>query len=410
MSIQSLAIVGGCGHIGLPLGLLCARAGIQTLLVDCDADKVALVNSGQMPFREKGAPLLLRKLVESRKISAGSDMSAISAVDVILLTTMGTYANADMRIQSSDLFKVVEEMAPYLTKKQTLILRSTLAPGTSAKIQALLKQKKCEVSLAYCPERILQGEALKEIETLPQIISGFEQKGIVQSKELFSRISRGALIELSVMEAELAKIFSNTWRYINFSISNQFWEITNQFGANFTKIHEALTYEYPRMSQFARAGFVGGSCLKKDTLQLAALLKNHDSFLGKNAILINDGLPHLVMGQVKERFGDIQGLKVGILGGAFKKDSDDLRNSPSLDLRDLFLEHGAEVLIHDPFVTSHGQLTLSPLAEVLSCPCVVLAAPHSQYQDLSFKDHQLVIDLWGLWERAENIQAKEVLP
>jgi UDP-N-acetyl-D-mannosaminuronic acid dehydrogenase len=200
------------------------------------------------------------------------------------------------------------------------------------------------------------------------------------------------VIDLTPPEAELAKLFTNSWRYLTFAISNQFYVLAQTYGLDFYKIREAVVHNYPRMRGFAKAGFAAGPCLAKDTLQLAAFSSNQ-FFMGHAAMLINEGLPNFVVEQL--RGCDLRHKTVAILGLAFKADSDDTRESLACKLRNLLELRAAKVLCTDPFVPDP---TLVPLAEAIErADIVILGAPHSQYRDLHVPEGKMVVDIWGYW-------------
>jgi UDP-N-acetyl-D-mannosaminuronic acid dehydrogenase len=256
------------------------------------------------------------------------------------------------------------------------------------------------IDLAFCPERIAEGNAMEELVKLPQIVSGFEPAAVRRARDLFLTIAP-TVIELAPLEAELAKLFTNSWRYLNFAISNQFYMLAETYGLDFYRIHDAVTREYPRMRSFARAGFAAGPCLLKDTLQLSAFSGNN-FFLGHAAMLVNEGLPNFIVTQLRPM--DLADKKVAILGMAFKGESDDIRDSLSYKLKKLLEVEAKEVLCTDPFVPDAG---LVPLDEaVRQADIIVLGAPHSAYHDLAIPKCKVVVDIWNFWpeRRGEPVQ------
>src|SRR5436309_3149814 len=245
-----------------------------------------------------------------------------------------------------------------------------------------------DVDLAYCPERIVQGKSLVELEHLPQLVGGATPRAAERAAALFSLICPKVIL-LKPVEAELAKLFCNAWRYINFAISNQFYVMASHFGADFHRIYQALREDYPRMHSFARPGFAAGPCLLKDTMQLGAF--NHGSFvLGQAAMMINEGLPYLLVQDVKRAY-PLADMTVGLLGMAFKPDSDDPRSSLSYKLRKVLLLECKRVLCTDPYVPDPE---LALLAEVLEqADLLVVGTPHDCYRGMSFR--QPVVDITG---------------
>jgi UDP-N-acetyl-D-mannosaminuronic acid dehydrogenase len=279
-----------------------------------------------------------------------------------------------------------------------LVLRSTVYPGVTKLVHERLGASGRKIHLAFCPERIAEGKAMEEIRTLPQIITAFDPISLARARELFSIINED-LLELNPLEAELAKLFSNSWRYMNFAISNQFYMLAETYGLDFQRIYDAVTHRYPRMRSFAKAGFAAGPCLLKDTLQLSAFSGNN-FFLGHAAMLVNEGLPNFIVGQLRQQ-GKLRDKVVAVLGMAFKSESDDKRESLSYKLRKLLMVEAREVLCTDPYV---GDEKLVPLEEALErADVIVLGAPHSIYRDLELSKDKVVVDVWGFWPQRQRV-------
>jgi UDP-N-acetyl-D-mannosaminuronic acid dehydrogenase len=216
-----------------------------------------------------------------------------------------------------------------------------------------------------------------------------------RAREVFLTIAP-TVIELDPLEAELAKLFTNSWRYLNFAISNQFYVLAQSYGLDFYRIYDAVTQDYPRMKSFARPGFAAGPCLLKDTLQLSAFA-NNNFFLGHAAMLVNEGLPNFIVEQL--RASGIAEQRVAILGMAFKADSDDQRESLSYKLRNLLNVYAEEVLCTDPYVSDS---TLVPLEEAIQrADVIILGAPHTIYRNVMIPKGKKVIDIWNFWDRAK---------
>jgi UDP-N-acetyl-D-mannosaminuronic acid dehydrogenase len=216
--------------------------------------------------------------------------------------------------------------------------------------------------------------------------------------ELFGRIAK-SIIRLSPLEAEMTKIFTNVWRYIQFATANQFFMIATEYGLDFYKIYNAMTRDYPRMDGLPRSGFSAGPCLFKDTMQLAAA-NNNNFVLGHAAMLINEGLPNFLVRQIKQRY-ELSKMRVGVLGMAYKADSDDPRESLSYKLRKILEYEAAEVLCTDVYIDDPAFL---PLDEVVNrSDLLILGAPHREYRGLRLPDGKPVIDIW-------NLYGKGVLP
>ncbi|MGC8461359.1 MAG: nucleotide sugar dehydrogenase [Candidatus Dormibacteria bacterium] len=384
---QKVAIVGGCGHIGLPLGLVLADHGFPVTLFDINSAAVTKVNAGTMPFEENGAQPVLTRCIGGN-LHATTDAAAIQDVDIVVIvvgTPVDEHFNPNLAVVPSS----VSELLPHLRDGQLVILRSTQFPGTTRLVFELLAQSGKRVGVAFCPERIAEGEAIHELTKLPQIVSAYDTKSMERAKSLFGELTHD-LVELEPEEAELAKLFTNSWRYIKFAIANQLYMIASSFGLDYERIRSAITYNYPRAADLARAGFVAGPCLLKDTMQLAAF-NNNEFLLGHAAMMVNEGLPLHLVSSIEQAY-DLSGMTVGILGMAFKADSDDNRDSLSYKLKKVLQFKAKKVLCHDPFV--HNDPSLVGLDTVLSeADLLVIGAPHSAYHDL--QTSLPIIDIWG---------------
>jgi UDP-N-acetyl-D-mannosaminuronic acid dehydrogenase len=282
-----------------------------------------------------------------------------------------------------------------------LILRSTVYPGITRLVHDHITRSGRDIQLAFCPERIAEGCAIRELRGLPQIVSAFDEKSRERARNVFSGIAP-SIIDLNPLEAELAKLFTNSWRYLNFAASNQFYMLASSYGLDFNRIHDAITRDYPRMRSFARAGFAAGPCLLKDTLQLGAFAGNN-FFLGHAAMLVNEGLPNFLVSQLRS-IGDLSQKCVGILGMSFKADSDDIRDSLSYKLKKLLLLEAREVLCTDPYVQDES---LVGLEDVLGrADALILGAPHEAYREITVPHSKTLVDVWGFWpnQKANSIE------
>jgi UDP-N-acetyl-D-mannosaminuronic acid dehydrogenase len=392
-----LVIVGGCGRVGLPLGIIFASREINVVLLDIDQEKIATVNAGHMPFKEKSADEMLRGVI-GRTLTATSDISCLRDADVAI-AVVGTPVDEHLNPTVAAVYRSIDSVVDNLPNDSLLVLRSTVYPGVTKLVYERIRGRERRIHVAFCPERIAEGKALEEISTLPQIISAFEPEALEKARRLFATIN-DELIELDPLEAELAKLFTNSWRYLNFAISNQFYSIAESYGLDFYRIYDAVTLRYPRMKSFARAGFAAGPCLLKDTLQLSAFFGNN-FFLGHAAMLVNEGLPNFIVSQL--RSSGLSDKVVAILGMAFKGDSDDPRDSLAFKLRKLLMLEAREVLSTDPYVRNEGFVSLE---EAISrAEIVILGAPHSVYRSVQLPEGKQVVDVWGFWQKADLAQA-----
>ena len=386
---KAVAVMGGCGHVGLPLGIAFAAEGLDVILYDIDQTAVEQVNEGTMPFLEPGAPDGLKAGLDTGRLAATSDPSSLSDAEVVVVV-VGTPVDEHLNPDPWAVRRAIADVADHLRDGQLLILRSTVFPGVTALVETLMTERGLEVDVVGCPERIAEGKAMTELYELPQIVGSRSERGRKRAEELFGRLT-DTIVHLEPEEAELAKLFTNTWRYIKFATSNQLFMIANSYGLDYERIRRGLTESYPRAADLPRAGFAAGPCLFKDTMQLAAFNNNQFS-LGHAAMMINEGLPLYVVSQM-EQSHDLSTTTVGILGMAFKAESDDTRSSLSYKLKRILRYRAAEVLGTDPYVTHDPNLV--PLDEVLErADILVIGAPHRVYADI--ETDTLVVDIWNL--------------
>ena len=287
MAKYDIVIVGGCGHVGLPLGIMFARVGLQVALLDVDEARKELVRRGEMPFLEHGGEELLRDTIATT-LHVADEISVVGDANYVVIT-IGTPIDEYLNPRYEPLFDLARDLAPHLSGGQHIVLRSTVFPGTTREFARHLTSLDLDVQLTYCPERIAQGYAMTELDRLPQIVSGFDDESVESALRLFRRLTERTIV-VDVDEAELAKLFLNSWRYMQFAIANQFFMVAEERGLDFFKIHEAMVSGYARAEDFPLPGFTAGPCLLKDTMQLAGFERN--SFqLGHASMLVNEGLP-----------------------------------------------------------------------------------------------------------------------
>ena len=381
-----IAIVGGAGHIGLPLGILLAKK--RVVLYDKDKKNIDKINNLRMPFMEEGGSRLLKK--NKKNIFATTEKRYLTNAKVVIIC-IGT----PVKNSKPDLllfFKMFKEIKKYLNPKNLLVVRSSIYPGTCLKIEKFLGKKFRNIS--YCPERVVQGKSISELPKLPQIISGVSKNSINQSKKLFKIICKKIIIT-SILEAELIKLFSNAWRYINFSISNEFYIICEKLGINFKELRNNMVDGYDRNRNIPKAGFAAGPCLYKDTAQLNAFLKNSFS-LGVAATKINRRFPYFIYSKMKNKFKKkLFSKRIGILGAAFKSDIDDTRDSLSIELYKFLKNKGLKVFISDEFVKMKEIIDKKML--IKKSDIIILGVPHSSYKNIKIPKKKYLIDSWGFF-------------
>jgi UDP-N-acetyl-D-mannosaminuronic acid dehydrogenase len=380
MTDLDVVVVGGAGHVGLPLAIALADQGLRVAIQDISAGVVEAIISGEAPFQEDGVEPVLRRVLASGGLEVTTEPRVLSRSDAVVVV-IGTPIDKHLNPEALDVPRQVEELAPHLRDGQLLVLRSTLYPGVTGMVERRLQALGLALDVAFCPERIAEGKAMTELYSLPQIVAARSERARQRAAQLFGRLT-DRIVELEPEEAELAKLFTNTWRYIKFATANQLFMIANDYGLDYDRIRTALALDYPRAQDLPGAGLAAGPCLLKDTMQLAAF-NNNQFTLGHSAMLINEGLPLYTVARLEQRF-DLSTMTVGILGMAFKAGSDDIRSSLSYRLKRILQFKARKVLCTDPYVTVDPDLV--PLEQVLAeAGLLVIGAPHTEYRDLEVR-------------------------
>ena len=392
-----LTVVGGAGHVGIPLVLSFAAKGLTVNVNDINLDSLTALKSGRLPFIEYGADDLLTAALRENRLLFSNTPDAIAKSGPVIVT-IGTPVDEFLNPERHVILDCIDELLPHLEDGQLLVLRSTLYPGTTDAVAAHLKRKKRSLNVAFCPERIVQGNGIEELANMPQIVSGTTAEAAEEAAALF-RIIAPETVTLTPIEAEFAKLFGNAYRYIEFAATNQFYLIAQSAGLDYQRILKAMKYNYPRARNIPTPGYAAGPCLMKDTLQLAAFAHNEFT-LGNAAMLINEGLPLHVISDLRRRY-DLGKMTVGLLGMAFKSEIDDIRASLSYKFKKILNGFANEVLTTDPFVTVDPELL--PLDEVVErSHILILCAPHKSYKHADLRGKP-VVDVWGLLENANLI-------
>jgi UDP-N-acetyl-D-mannosaminuronic acid dehydrogenase len=392
-----LTIVGGGGHVGIPLVLAFAEAGFRVNVHDVNRQVLETLQAGRLPFIEYGGEELLARALERKQLvftSSPADISPTGPVIVTIGTPIDEFLNPVRKVVQD----CIDALLPHLTDGQLLVLRSTVFPGTTDWLHGYLQHKGRDLKLAFCPERMVQGHGIKELKETPQIISGTTPAAEEEAGKLFSAIAP-ELVVVEPREAEFAKLFNNAYRYIEFAAANQFYLIAKSAGLDYRRVLDAMKRNYPRARGIPSPGLAAGPCLMKDTMQLAAFAQNQFS-LGNAAMLVNEGLVLHICDDLGRRY-DLSRMTVGLLGMAFKAEIDDTRASLSYKFKKALTSLAGAVLTTDPFVTTDPELlTLDDV--IARSDLLILCAPHSAYRDLAFAGKP-VVDVWGFLKNANVI-------
>jgi UDP-N-acetyl-D-mannosaminuronic acid dehydrogenase len=397
-----ICVVGGAGHVGLPLSIVFASKNQRVLIYDLNLEVMNTIRQGQMPFMEIGAEALLRDALAKGLLeftNRAEDIASAKAVIITIGTPVDEFLTPSLRVMT----QCLDNLLPFLSEDQLVVIRSTVYPGvTQSMAKYALSKGKC-LRLAFCPERIVEGHAIEELQTLPQIVSGTTAAAEDEAGALFCLIAP-EVVRLSPIEAELAKVFTNAYRYIHFAVTNQFYMIASAANLDYYRILDGMKRNYPRSKDFPLAGFAAGPCLFKDTMQLASFYRNQFG-LGFQAMLVNEGMPQFIVDRLDAAY-PLDRMTVGLLGMAYKAESDDPRFSLSYKLKKILMFRAKVVLTTDPYVKTDPDLL--ELDEVTRrSDVLILCVPHKAYRDLNL-EQKVVVDIWNYWRKESQSKRVQV--
>jgi UDP-N-acetyl-D-mannosaminuronic acid dehydrogenase len=384
-----VTIVGGASRDGLSLVLSMANKGLTVNVNDPNIEAIEKLKKGQMPFLEHRAARLLEKALINGRLLFSASPDGISPLGPVVLA-VGTSADMLLSPDRKLLQNCADALRPHIGERRLLILRSSVLPGTTEWFAAYMNRFGQDHKVAYCPERALQGYGIQELEYAPQIVGAMTPEAENEAIALFSSIVT-EFVALSPREAEFARLFNNVYRYIEFAAVNEFYLIAQSAGLDYERISRGMKHHSPRARNIPTPGFAGGPHLLPDTLQLAAASGGRFG-LTFAALLVNEGLVLEIIKILQQKF-PIGDKTVGLLGMAFKAQSDDIRCSLSYKFKEMVSLYAREVLTTDPFVS--GDDDLLPLDEVVSrSDILILCTPHEVYRTISLRDKP-VVDVWG---------------
>ena len=401
--VKKIVTVIGIGRVGLPLAIFLAQYNFKIIGIGKTQSKIDLLNQGKMPFMEKGAAGLLKKHLK-KNLFFSSSYESVRQSSIIILT-LGTPVDENMNPVFDQINQSLDEMMPLLKRGQLIILRSTVSPRTTIyvkdkmEINTKFKVGK-DIYLAFCPERIAEGNTLAEMKEIPQIIGGIDKTSSKKATEFFEEMRIKCLVSDAV-SAELAKLFTNMYRYISFAIANEFLVIAESFNRNIHEIVHLVNDGYKR-GGLVLPGLTAGPCLFKDGF----FLVNENPFLDLIVASwkVNEALPLFILKKLRERV-TLRGKKVAILGLAFKPEIDDIRESLSFKIRKALLREQAQVVLHDPYVKDYKQQeVLTDLKKALNRVQIIIIATRHKIYDRKKKTiinsvdkNTYIVDIWNLF-------------
>ena len=366
----------GLGRVGLPLALCFADRGLRVLGVDKDPERLDAVRAGRMPFKETGTQELLDQVRGTGRLQLSARVADAAQAEHIVIT-LGTPSFSHIEIDMRDIRSALDDLLPVLEPGHSLILRSTVAPGTTDFVAGYLAKQRgfevgSEVFVAHAPERIAAGKFVAEISSLPCIVGGVGEESGERVGRLFSTFG-APIVQTTPVQAELAKIWTNILRYTQFALPNLLMMDCERHDANVFEVIDLINRDYPR-GGIAQPGLTGGTCLRKDFAFSEERSNSPGMLLGVSRV--NESVPLFLVEGIKRRLENLAGKKVAVLGLSFKRDTDDERDSLAHKLIRLVERELADVAVHDPHVTEPTQ---SFDDAVLDADVIVVATNHSEF-------------------------------
>jgi UDP-N-acetyl-D-mannosaminuronic acid dehydrogenase len=374
--LRSIAVI-GLGRVGLPLALCFADRGMPVLGVDHDRALLDSIRAGKMPFEEPGTQQLLEQVTKSGRLElAERAADAARAEDIVI--TLGTPSFSHVESDLRQVRAAIDDLLPLLRPGHALILRSTIAPGTTDFVAGYVEKRRGlrageDIFVAHAPERIAAGRFLEEISTLPCIVGGVGDASTERAASVFE-VFGAPIVRTTPVQAELAKIWTNILRYATFALPNLLMMDCESSGANVFEVIDLINRDYPR-GGIASPGFTAGTCLRKDF----AFSEERSNAPGMLLAVsrVNEAVPLFLVEGIKRRLGELRERKVAVLGLTFKRDTDDERDSLSPKLIRLLERELADVAVCDPHASSPTQ----PLADAVDgADVVIVATNHSAFE------------------------------
>jgi UDP-N-acetyl-D-mannosaminuronic acid dehydrogenase len=362
----------GLGRIGLPLALSFADAGLSVLGVDKEPERLESLRQGRMPFKEPGTDALLARV----DLALSPHAADAAQADAIVLT-LGTPSLSHIEIDMRDIQAVLDDLMALLRPDHLVVLRSTVAPGTTEFVAGYIAKRVGltageDLFVAHVPERIAADRFMAEIGTLPCIVGGVGETSGERAARLFEHLG-APIVQTTPIQAELAKIWTNILRYATFALPNLLMMDCERYGANVFEVIDLINRDYPR-GGIAAPGLTAGACLRKDFAFSEEKSNAPGMLLAVSRV--HESVPLFLVDGLKRRLGGLRDRRVAVLGLAFKRDTDDERDSLSHKLIRLLERELADVVAHDPVVAT----PTADLEEAVDgADAVIVATNHSAY-------------------------------
>lgn len=412
-TFETVCVV-GLGYIGLPTAAFIASKGVKVTGVDVNQQFVDSINRGEVPFVEPGFDELLRDVVQNGLLVAQADQVPADAYIVCVPTP---FKGSNHEVDTKYIASAIDSMATHLRPGALMVLESTSPPGTTKWMAEYIIEKRPDLSLdersenaiyiAHCPERVLPGQIMEEMESNDRVIGGLTPRGTELARDLYATFCSAELLTTNATTAEMAKLTENSFRDVNIAFANELSLICDKLGIDVWELIE-LANHHPRVNILNPGPGVGGHCIAVDPWFIVSSVPEEAKLI-RQARETNDGKPGFVVNQVAEAMREQPSASVALLGLAFKANIDDLRESPALEISSELVERYPETdfLIVEPNISvlpdaldKASNAVLAGLDHALvEAGIVVLLVDHSEFKideprELATKR---VIDTRGLW-------------
>jgi len=415
-------IVVGLGYVGIPVASVFANENYDVVGIDIVKDKVEKINKGIYPIsgEEPGLEELLKKVVQNGKLRASADYSECKDADFIIICVETPLDRKTKKPDTGAIESATASVGKNLNHGALVSIESTIAPFTIQNVIKPILEKESGLKagkdfyLAHCPERLMAGRLLLNLESYDRVIGGTDRKSAERAKKLYSSVCKGKLHITDCLTAELVKTAENTYRDVQIAFANEIGLICEEFGIDAFEARRLVNTCPFRDMHFPGPG-VGGHCIPKDPILLISMLKKYDSKIIKNARLLNDYMPLHVAKLAEDALGEAR-LKIGdstiaILGLSYLQNTGDVRNSPSIVVYEALKNKGAKLRVHDPYASYEGIKVLGSLDEALKgADCALIVTAHDEYKEMDFDNlgrlmrTKILVDCKDIYDKDEVLK------
>jgi len=400
----------GLGYIGLPTASTFATHGLRVVGVDVNPQVVETLRNGGLHIHEPGLRTLVQAALGSGNLTVNNQPEEADAFIIAVPTPFYGEKRADLRAVKA----AAEAIVPYLRNGNLVVLESTSPPRTTRDVLApILERSRLKAGddfhLAYVPERVLPGQILRELIENDRVIGGYDPASAESGRELYTLFVRGEMVLSDCTTAEMVKLMENTYRDVNIAIANEFARLAERFGVDAWEAI-ALANRHPRVNILNPGPGVGGHCISVDPWFLVEAAPDLATLI-RTAREVNDSQPEYVVQFIQRVAGELDGLRVAVLGLAYKPDVDDLRESPAVEIAQRLMAAGAQVIAYEPFKPDaqvEGIITATTLqATVQQAQALVLVVAHSPLKQIiatqvaTITPARMIIDCVHGWNASE---------